>query len=34
VFHTAEFRRRERAYPDFLRAIAWEKANLDKLLAS
>jgi len=32
--HTREFKRRERAYPDYARAIAWESelANLRKLL--
>lgn len=32
IFHTTEFRRRERAYPGYDRAIEWERANLDKLL--
>ncbi len=32
--HGREFRRRERAYPDHARAIAWEKANVHLLLAS
>ncbi len=31
-FHSAEFRRLERAYPDFERALAWERTNLPKLL--
>jgi hypothetical protein len=30
--HGPEFRARERAYPDYERAIAWEKAHLDLLL--
>ena len=30
--HGGEFKRRERAYPDYDRAIAWETANLKKLL--
>lgn len=34
VFHTPEFRRRERAHPDFARATAWENANLARLLRS
>lgn len=34
IFHTAEFRRREQAYPDYERALAWERANISKLLAS
>jgi len=32
VVHGAEFRRRERAYPDYERAKAWEEANLSMLL--
>ena len=32
IFHTAAFLAEERAYPDFERASAWEKANLDRLL--
>ncbi len=32
VVHPAEFRRRERAHPDWARARAWEAANLDLLL--
>ncbi len=32
-FHGPEFRARERAYPDYNRALAWEKANLRRLLA-
>jgi len=32
--HGAEFRKRERAYPDYARAIAWEKKNLDLLLGT
>ena len=30
--HGAEFRRRERSYPDYARARAWEEANLSLLL--
>jgi hypothetical protein len=33
-FHSPEFRSRERAYPDYDRAIAWEKTNLRRLLSS
>lgn len=33
IFHGAEFRRRERAYADYARAIAWEKKNLRRLLS-
>lgn len=32
VVHGKEFRRRERAYPDYHRARAWEEANLSLLL--
>lgn len=32
VVHGAEFRRRERAYPDWVRARAWEEAHLPLLL--
>ena len=32
IFHTEAFLAEERAYPDFERASAWEKANLDRLL--
>ncbi|MCA9601505.1 MAG: hypothetical protein KC417_05760, partial [Myxococcales bacterium] len=32
IFHTREFRRRERAFPEFERATAWEDANIDRLL--
>jgi hypothetical protein len=31
-FHTAEFLAEERTFPDYARACAWEKANLDRLL--
>jgi predicted metal-dependent hydrolase len=31
-FHTPEFLAEERQFPDFERACAWEKANLDRLL--
>jgi hypothetical protein len=34
VVHGAEFRRRERAYPDHARARAWEERNLSLLLSS
>ncbi|WP_242341492.1 MULTISPECIES: hypothetical protein [Anaeromyxobacter] len=34
VVHGAEFRRRERAYPDFTRAKAWEERNLGLLLSA
>jgi hypothetical protein len=34
VVHGAEFRKRERAYPDHQRARDWEKANLRLLLSS
>lgn len=34
VVHGAEFRRRERAYPDHGRAKAWEEKNLSLLLSS
>jgi hypothetical protein len=34
VVHSAEFRRRERAYPDHERARAWEERNLSLLLSS
>lgn len=33
IFHTAEFRAREQAYPDYERALRWERANIDRLLA-
>ena len=33
VVHGAEFRRRERAYPDYEQAKHWEEANLSLLLA-
>jgi len=32
IFHTAAFLQEERSFPDFERASAWEKANLDRLL--
>ena len=32
IFHTAAFLEEERSFPDFERASAWEKANLDRLL--
>lgn len=31
-FHSREFRERERAYPDYERAIEWERRNLRRLL--
>lgn len=31
-FHGAEFRSLERAYPDYERALAWERTNLPRLL--
>jgi hypothetical protein len=34
IVHGAEFRRRERAYPDHARARAWEERNLALLLSS
>jgi len=34
VVHGAEFRRRERAYPDHLRSREWEKVHLGLLLSS
>ncbi|HSN93158.1 MAG TPA: hypothetical protein VLS93_18155 [Anaeromyxobacteraceae bacterium] len=34
IVHSAEFRRRERAYPDHARARAWEERNLALLLSS
>jgi hypothetical protein len=34
IVHGAEFRRRERAYPDHARAKAWEERNLALLLSS
>ena len=33
-FHTEEFLAEERTFPDYDRACAWEKANLDRLLRS
>jgi hypothetical protein len=33
-FHTEEFLAEERTFPDYSRACAWEKANLDRLLRS
>jgi hypothetical protein len=32
--HGAEFRARERSYPEYAQAIAWEKAHLDLLLGT
>ncbi|MDQ3034810.1 MAG: M48 family metallopeptidase [Myxococcota bacterium] len=34
LFHTPEFRRRERAYPGYEQALAWEQANIRKLLST
>ena len=34
VFHTKEFRARERAFPDYARAVAWEGEHLPKLLTT
>jgi hypothetical protein len=34
IVHGAEFRRRERAHPDFTRALAWERRNIRLLLSS
>jgi hypothetical protein len=34
VVHGLDFRRRERAYPDYARAKAWEDRNLSLLLSS
>jgi hypothetical protein len=31
-FHTAAFLDEERTFPDYVRACAWEKQNLDRLL--
>jgi predicted metal-dependent hydrolase len=33
-FHTQQFLAEERTFPDYVRACAWEKANLDRLLRS
>jgi hypothetical protein len=33
-FHTPRFRARERAYPEYERAITWERENLGRLLRS
>ena len=33
-FHTPEFLEEERQFPDYVRACAWEKQNLDRLLRS
>ncbi|MHB8417036.1 MAG: hypothetical protein ACYDCL_03100 [Myxococcales bacterium] len=33
LVHTRAFRARERAHPDHARALAWEKAHLEQLLA-
>jgi len=33
-FHGPEFRKRERNYPDYARAIAWEETNLRRLLST
>jgi hypothetical protein len=34
IVHGAEFRRRERAHPDFTRALAWERRHIRLLLSS
>jgi hypothetical protein len=34
IVHGPEFRRRERAHPDFARALAWERAHIRLLLSS
>ena len=34
IFHTPEFRRRERAHPNYARASKWEEQNLPRLLRS
>jgi hypothetical protein len=34
IVHGADFRQRERAYPDYARAKAWEERNLGLLLSS
>lgn len=34
VFHGPEFARRERAYPDYERAIAWQDENVERLIRS
>ena len=34
LHHGPDFRRRERAYPDHERAVAWEEANLARLIRS
>jgi hypothetical protein len=33
-YHSVEFRRRERTFPDYARAIAWEKKHLGLLLSA
>jgi hypothetical protein len=33
VLHSAEFRLRERGYKHYARAVAWERAHIDKLLS-
>lgn len=33
-YHGRAFRARERSYPDYQRAVAWEREHLDRLLAS
>lgn len=33
-FHTPRFREREAAYPDYARAIAWERAHIARLLGA
>ena len=34
IYHTAEFKRRERAHPDYRRAVDWENENIERLLGS
>lgn len=34
IFHTPAFREREQAYPDYERALRWERLNIDRLLGS
>lgn len=34
VYHSSTFRARERAYPDYSKALAWERSNLPRLLRS
>lgn len=34
AYHGPQFRKRERAYPDYQRAVEWERVHLDRLLRS